>query len=83
VVAVNISGMSWEGRLVYPSEGDKELEMMRVIEASGWRGPVGLIAEKGGDAEVTLRNYLRGLDLLAAQLRHQGSDGDHPLRSSN
>lgn len=83
VVAVNISGMSWEGRLVYPSEGDKELEMMRVIEASGWKGPVGVIAEKGGDAEVTLRNYLHGLDLLAARLRNPGSDQEHPLRTPN
>lgn len=82
VVAVNVSGMSWEGRLIYPSEGDKELEMMRVIQGSGWRGPVGLIAEKGGDAEVTLRNYLGGLDLLAARLRQKASDGDTPPRAS-
>lgn len=54
VVAVNITGIHWEGKLIYPSQGDSELAMMRTIEASGWRGPVGIIAENGGDAEVTL-----------------------------
>ena len=65
VVAVNITGMHWEGKEVYPSQGDSEFEMMRTIQESGWKGPVGLIAEKGGDAEVTLRNYMIGLDWLA------------------
>jgi sugar phosphate isomerase/epimerase len=79
VVAVNVTGMHWEGQEVYPSQGDSELTMMRVIEASGWRGRVGLIAEKGGDAEVTLRNYLTGLDWLAAELRQPGSGGPRPF----
>ena len=39
---------------------------------SGWRGPIGLIAEKGGDAEVTLKNYLNGLDWLAAEFEATG-----------
>lgn len=75
VIAVNISGMRWEGDIVYPSQGDSELEMMRVIENSGWHGPVGLIAEKGGDAEITLRNYMIGLDWLAARLRQPDMGG--------
>jgi len=69
VVAVNITGTHSDGELIYPGQGDRELEMMRIIEESGWRGPIGLIAEKGGDAEVTLSNYLTGLDWLAAELR--------------
>lgn len=72
VVAVNITGMRWDGHLIYPSQGDSELEMMRTIQDSGWRGPIGLIAEKGGDAEITLRNYLVGLDWLAAELNESG-----------
>ena len=54
------------------------VEMLRVIEASGWRGPIGLIAEQGGDAEVTLRNYQRGLAWLAAELKAPGSGGPRP-----
>jgi sugar phosphate isomerase/epimerase len=79
VVAVNVTGMHWEGQHVYPSQGDSELAMMRVIESSGWRGKVGLIAEKGGDAEVTLRDYITGLDWLAAELRQPGSGGPPPF----
>jgi sugar phosphate isomerase/epimerase len=79
VVAVNITGMRWEGQHVYPSQGDSELEMMRAIQESGWKGHVGVIAEKGGDAEVTLRNYLIGLDWLAAELNRPGSSGPRPF----
>lgn len=79
VVAVNITGLRWESQIVYPSQGDGELEMMRVIQDSGWRGPIGVIAEKGGDAEVTLKNYLIGLDWLAAELERAGSGGTRPF----
>jgi sugar phosphate isomerase/epimerase len=79
VVAVNITGMRWEGKEVYPSQGDSELNMMRIIQDSGWTGPVGLIAEKGGDAEVTLKNYMTGLDWLATELKQPGSGGPRPF----
>jgi glucose/arabinose dehydrogenase/cytochrome c2/sugar phosphate isomerase/epimerase len=79
VVAVNITGMHWDNEHVFPSQGDSELEMMRVIQESGWQGPIGIIAEKGGDAEVTLANYLKGLNWLAAELRQPGSGGPRPF----
>jgi len=79
VVAVNVSGTAEDPLHLYPSQGDRELEMMRVIQQSGWRGPVGLNTETGGDAEVTLRNCLRGLDWLAAELRQSGSGGPPPF----
>jgi hypothetical protein len=56
--------------------------MMRTIQDSGWVGPVGLIAERGGDAKVTLGNDLLGLDWLAAELRQPGSGGSRPLSSA-
>jgi sugar phosphate isomerase/epimerase len=79
VVAVDISGMRFEGNEVFPSQGDSELAMMRTIQDSGWKGLVGLIAEKGGDAKVTLSNYLTGLDWLAAEFRQPGSGGPKPF----
>ena len=79
VVAVNITGTHAEGTLLYPSQGDRELEMMRTIQQSGWRGAIGLIAEKGGDAEVTLRDSLKGFDWLAAELKQPGSGGSPPF----
>lgn len=78
VVEVNITGMAMDGTVLYPSQGDAELDMMRVIQQSGWHGPIGITAEKGGDAEVNLRNYLLGLDWLAAELKKPGSGGARP-----
>jgi sugar phosphate isomerase/epimerase len=83
VVAVNVSGMVTSGRLIPPSQGDKELEMLRTIKQSGWRGPIGLIAEQGGDAEVTLGNNLRGLQWLSKEIEHPGSGGERPLFSAS
>jgi len=82
VMAVNVTGMRMEGQIIYPSQGDSELAMMRTIQDSGWRGPVGVIAEKGGDAEVTLKNYLTGIDWLAAELKQTGSGGPPPFGSA-
>lgn len=79
VIAVNVTGMRMDGQIIYPSQGDSELEMMRTIQESGWTGPVGVIAEKGGDAEVTLRNYLKGIDWLAAEIEKPGSGGARPF----
>src|SRR6202035_1389820 len=72
VVAVNVSGMVKSEKLIPPSQGDHELEMLRVIQQSGWVGPIGLIAEQGGDAEVTLGNGLRGVAWLSKGLGQAG-----------
>ncbi|MGA2661144.1 MAG: sugar phosphate isomerase/epimerase [Verrucomicrobiota bacterium] len=74
VVAVNVTGMVADERLIPPSQGDHELGMLRTIQQSGWRGPIGLIAEQGGDAEVTLGQNLRGLEHLRKELAQPGSD---------
>lgn len=85
VVAVNVTGMVQGGadRLIPPSQGEHELEMLRVIQQSGWRGPIGLIAEQGGDAEVTLGNYQRGLAWLATELKAPGAGGPRPQFESS
>ena len=82
VVAVNVTGLGPWNQIIYLTQGDHELDMMRTIQESGWTGPVGLIAEKGGDAEVTLRNYMIGLDWLAAELKQPGSGGPRPFSSA-
>jgi sugar phosphate isomerase/epimerase len=82
VVEVNITGMAMDGTVLYPSQGDAELDMMRVIQQSGWHGPIGITAEKGGDAEVNLRNYLLGVDWLAAELKNPGAAGAKPVFAS-
>jgi sugar phosphate isomerase/epimerase len=80
VRAVNVTGMTKEGekKIVPPSQGEFEIDMLRVIVRSGWHGPVGLIAEQGGDAEVTLGNYLQGLDWCQKEVANPGSGGPRP-----
>lgn len=86
VLAVNITGMH-AGRttiypILYPSQGDLEIRMMKTIQDSGWKGPIGLSPEKGGDAEINLRNNIIGLDWLAAELKQPGSGGRRPFPSA-
>lgn len=80
VVAVNVTGMveNGERKIMPPSQGEFELGMLRVIVDSGWHGPIGLIAEQGGDAEVTLGNYQRGLEWCKKELTQPGSGGPKP-----
>jgi sugar phosphate isomerase/epimerase len=78
-VVVNVTGTHMDGTVIYPSQGDRELEMMRVIQDSGWKGHIGVIAESGGDAERTLKNCITGLDWLAAELIRSGSGGPRPF----
>ena len=75
VFAVNLNGMIDGGdkqdkKLLYLGEGDRELGLMRTIQASGWRGLVGVLNHRTDvDAEVGLKKNLDGLERLAAQLR--------------
>lgn len=73
LLAVNLNGMTWEGdqtgRKIIPiGEGEEELRMMQILQASGWRGPVGILGHTDEDAEVKLRKELSGLEKLAARL---------------
>lgn len=79
VVALTVSGVRVEGQTVFPSQGDAELDMMRVIQVSGWRGSVGLTAEKRGDAEETLRQYIQGVQWIGRELVTPGSGGPLPF----
>ena len=83
VFAVNVTGLHAGRRtiypILYPSQGDRELGMMRTIQHSGWRGPIGLSSEKGGDAAINLQNNLVGLAWLARKLEQPGSEGPRPF----
>jgi sugar phosphate isomerase/epimerase len=69
VTSINLAGTHVEdGTTLLPGEGDAEEHMMQVVQDSGWSGPVGVIAESGGDAESTLADALAGMSKLAARL---------------
>jgi sugar phosphate isomerase/epimerase len=71
LLAVNLNGMVRDGdaagRKILPiGSGTEDVEMLRVIRASGWRGPVGIIDHRPEtDSEETLRENLEGLERAA------------------
>ncbi len=84
--ALNLNGMpidpsAYPGvRFVGTDAG--EAAMLRVVAASGWRGPVGIIHERPAmDAAEGLARSLRGLAWLRKELDQPGSGGPQPGES--
>lgn len=73
VDTVNLNGMhpGEKSPIAFLGEpGGRELEMMRIIRDSGWRGRIGLINHRTNlDAEEGLRRNQEGLARLARELR--------------
>ena len=67
---ININGMRVEGpKIITLGEGDRELEMLRIIRASGYSGPIGILGHTDGeDIRVVLERNLKGLEELRSQL---------------
>lgn len=73
LVALNLNGMNAGGekpgqKILPIGEGDRDAEILRMILASGWRGPVGILNHTDEDAEVRLRKNLEGLGRLVRGL---------------
>ncbi len=71
--ALNLNGMTADGertgRKILPlGTGELDLELLKTICDSGYRGPIGILGHTGDDAELRLLDNLDGLDWLVAQL---------------
>ena len=71
--ALNLNGMMTgalvDGQIILPlGQGDYDLGLLKLIRASGYRGPIGILNHTGEDAEGRLHDNLDGLDWLVAQL---------------
>ncbi len=71
--AVNLNGMDRGGdrvgRKILPlGQGALDLDLLRIIRDSGYRGPIGILGHTMDDAEQRLRDNLDGLDWLLPQL---------------
>lgn len=68
---INLNGMRVEGpKIITLGEGDRELEMLRIIQASGYSGSIGIIGHtEGEDIRPVLERNLQGLEKLKNQLR--------------
>lgn len=74
LLAVNLNGMKDGGAMILPlGEGDREVEMIRVIRDSKYKGPIGILNHRTEvDAETGLRQNMDGLVKILQQL------GDKP-----
>ena len=73
LMALNLNGMDPAGdrygRKILPlGQGSRDLDLLRVIAASGYRGPIGILGHTMDDAEERLKDNLDGLDWLLPQL---------------
>jgi len=74
--AVNLNGMvrdgDKQGKKILPlGQGDLDLQLLRTIRDSGYRGPIGILNHTSADAEQRLRDNIEGLAWLAGQLDGQ------------
>jgi putative heme-binding domain-containing protein len=73
LVCLNLNGMVTDGerrghKIVPLGQGDRDLELLRIIRASDYRGPIGILNHTQENAELRLQDNLDGLEWLVAQL---------------
>lgn len=73
LLALNLNGMvkggDRTGKKILPlGQGDDDLRLLKIIAASGWRGPIGILGHTQDDVEERLQDNLDGLGWLVKQL---------------
>ncbi len=86
LLALNINGMviggDKNGRLILPlGQGDLDLKLLKIIRASGWNGPIGILNHTDEDADARLRDNMDGLAWIVSQLDGQPA-GPRPTPTS-
>ena len=86
LVALNLNGMVRDGetsaRKILPlGQGDLDLQLLKTIRDSGWRGPIGILNHTEEDAEARLLDNLDGLNWLVPQLEGKPA-GPKPMPRS-
>lgn len=74
LLALNLNGMVRDGdkngNLIMPlGQGELDVQLLRTICESGWRGPMGLLNHTDKDAEARLLDNLDGLRWIKGQLK--------------
>lgn len=73
LMALNINGMDpgddpGDRKILPLGQGSLDLELLKIIRDSGYRGRIGILGHTSDDAEERLRDNLDGLDWLLPQL---------------
>ena len=74
LLCLNLNGMMEDGekrgmKIVPLAQGEQDIEIMRIIAASGYAGPIGILNHTDEDAEARLSDNLDGLRWLAKKLK--------------
>ena len=74
--ALNLNGMAKDGdkvgkKILPLGQGEEDLRLLKIIQASGYNGLIGIIGHTQDDVEERLRDNLDGLDWLIPQLAGQ------------
>jgi len=86
LLVLNLNGMTRDGdkkgkKILPLGQGDLDLQLLKTIRDSDWRGPIGILNHTDEDAEARLRDNLDGLEWLVAQLDGKPADPKPTPRS--
>lgn len=78
LLCLNLNGLTRDGdkrgmKIQPVGQGELDLPMLKIIAASGYRGPIGIIGHTNDDVELRLRDNLEGLEWLVPQLNGQSA----------
>ncbi len=73
LLCLNLNGMNTDGdkkgqKILPLGTGEHDLHLLKIIRASKYAGPIGIIGHTNDDVEQRLQDNLDGLDWLVAQL---------------
>jgi hypothetical protein len=73
LICLNLDGMTADGdkrgmKILPLSEGEQDLDLLKLIADSHYKGPIGIIGHTNHDVEMRLRDNLDGLDWLVPQI---------------
>jgi len=71
LLVININGMQYDGerlgkKILPIGEGDRDLEVLKAISESGFKGPIGILNHTDEDAKTRLQRNMAGLQALVA-----------------
>lgn len=83
LLCLNLNGTARDGdqigkKILPLGQGELDLQLLKIIAASGYDGPIGILGHTMDDAETTLRDNLDGLDWLLPQLSGAAPPGPPP-----
>ncbi len=81
LLCVNLNGMhrQQQPKILGIGKGQHELEMIRVLVASDYDGPIGILDHREQlDARESLLENMQGLDWIRSELNRAGSGGPKP-----